>query len=175
MHIKGAPATDAERATIAQMHADGASRNQIVTATGLGAGTVSKIARDLGLSFDVARVAPATAIRTAGFKVRRQAIQGRLLARAEKLLDRLEADQYQAVLRHATGDTVETLTFVPARDEKDLQYALYGYLASEERLERVGGDAGIAAASSVVSSLMDGLRSLQAQGSDNGGSVDSGM
>ena len=83
MHIKGAPATDAERATIAQMHADGASRNQIVTATGLGAGTVSKIARDLGLSFDVARVAPATAIRTAGFKVRRQAIQGRLLARAE--------------------------------------------------------------------------------------------
>ncbi|WP_018561695.1 MULTISPECIES: helix-turn-helix domain-containing protein [unclassified Streptomyces] len=81
-----------DRAAVKRMHTAGKSRNDIARAIKRSPSTVSKIATELGLSFDrAAEVAAATAVRKADLAQRRAAFAERLQDIAEREADRLEA------------------------------------------------------------------------------------
>lgn len=151
--------TQDDRDRVAALHAAGKGRNEIARALDVSAGTVTNIARALGLSFDRSETAAATAAKVVDLKARRAAIQARLIARAEKVLDRLEGDTYTALVKTAGGaEEVRELHFVPARDEKDLQYVVGGYLIADERLQRASGDSGEDATRSMLSGLFQDVQ-----------------
>ncbi|MFM9368083.1 helix-turn-helix domain-containing protein [Streptomyces sp. Da 82-17] len=67
------PITDRDREQVRRLHAEGKSRNAIARAIGRSAATVSKIAREAGLTFTGgARVAAATEARRADAAARRE-------------------------------------------------------------------------------------------------------
>jgi transcriptional regulator with XRE-family HTH domain len=155
----GKHVTQADRDHVRDLHAKGLGRNEIARAVGVSAGTVTNIAKDLGLSFDRSESAVAVAARATDLKARRQVLQGRLIARAEALFDRLEAPTYKTLVKVAGGaEQVQELDFVPARDEKDLQYAIGGYLIVEERLDKAGGDSGEEGARSMLAGLFQDVQ-----------------
>ncbi len=85
-----APFTDRERQLVAQLHAEGKGRNQIMRETGIHARRVSAIAAELGLSF--ARrgaTAIATEAKKADAAARRSRIESAALESAEKLLQQM--------------------------------------------------------------------------------------
>src|SRR5690606_40817928 len=57
-HIR--PVTDAERARVRELHAQNKGRNEIAEAIGRSAGTITNLAREMGLSFDRSATAAAT-------------------------------------------------------------------------------------------------------------------
>ncbi|WP_445396459.1 helix-turn-helix domain-containing protein [Streptomyces sp. LE64] len=86
------PITDAERRRVKQLHGKGLPRNEIARVLGRSYGAVSKVARDLGLTFDrAAQVQAATAVRTADLSARRTAFAARLQDIAEREADKLTA------------------------------------------------------------------------------------
>ncbi|MGW3690280.1 helix-turn-helix domain-containing protein [Streptomyces sp. NPDC005125] len=88
------PIDDTDRAAVRKEHAAGKSRNQIAKAIKRSTSTVSKIADELGLSFDrAAEVATATAVRKADLAARRTAFAERLQDIAEREADKMHAPQ----------------------------------------------------------------------------------
>lgn len=67
----GPPITDHDRDQVRQLHAQGKNRNAIAREIGRAQSTVSKIARELGLTFDRSRTAKATEAKVADAKERR--------------------------------------------------------------------------------------------------------
>ncbi|TDD77725.1 helix-turn-helix domain-containing protein [Actinomadura rubrisoli] len=67
----GRPITPRERRRVAELHAQGKSRNAIAKAIGRAQSTVTKIAADLDLSFDRSRTEAATEARQTDAKARR--------------------------------------------------------------------------------------------------------
>ncbi|TYK47166.1 helix-turn-helix domain-containing protein [Actinomadura decatromicini] len=65
------PIDDTDRRRVAELHAQGLNRNQIAREIGRAQSTVSKIAAELGLTFDRARTAEATRAKVADAKERR--------------------------------------------------------------------------------------------------------
>lgn len=159
MNVAGGPPRipQSDRDRIADLHAQGYGRNEIARQVGRSLGTVTKVCQELGLSFDRAQmpgVAAGNVARQEDLKARRLALQSRLLARAEHIFTRLEAPKFTTLTKAEYGVEVEsTLGFVPARDEKDLVWAIGSCLANEERLERINGDGGDGAARSMLTDL----------------------
>ncbi|MEV0660140.1 helix-turn-helix domain-containing protein [Actinomadura luteofluorescens] len=85
----GSPITDADRQRVAQLHGEGKSRNEIARAIGRAQSTVSKIARELGLSFDRSRTAKATEAVQADNKARRTIEARESIAVAAELRQRI--------------------------------------------------------------------------------------
>lgn len=86
------PVTDDDRAAVKRLHAEGKPRNQIGREIGRSGSTVSKIATELGLSFDRAETtAVATAARSADLASRRVDFATRLHDIAEREADRMHA------------------------------------------------------------------------------------
>lgn len=85
------PVAEADRQRIVELHAEGLSRNAIAKQLGRSGRTVSRIAAELGLSFERGgtRTAAATEARKADAATRRAAIEEKALASAEKLLDQM--------------------------------------------------------------------------------------
>ena len=84
------PVTDQDREQVRALHAQGLSRNEIARQTGRSGRTVSRIAVELGLSFDRApQVAAATEARKEDAKARRAALALALLDDAERLREQL--------------------------------------------------------------------------------------
>lgn len=83
------PVTQADYARVAELHAQGLSRNGIADAMGRSGRTVSRIAKELGLSFERTRTAAATAAKVADGKARRAALALALLDDAERLRQQL--------------------------------------------------------------------------------------
>lgn len=80
------PITDTDRTAVRRLHGQGMSRNDIARKLGRSPSTVTKIARDLDLSFDrAAEVAVATEVRRADLASRRTALAAALQDDAEKL------------------------------------------------------------------------------------------
>jgi hypothetical protein len=85
------PVRDEEREHVRRLHAEGKSRNEIARDLGRGVATVTRIAKDLGLSFDREQTKAATAAAVADNKALRAAISRRFLEETAKVLDRLNA------------------------------------------------------------------------------------
>jgi hypothetical protein len=84
------PLTDAERARIRELHAQGMSASAIGRAIGRSQGAVSKNAAAMGLSFDRAQTKAATAAKVADSAARRAETSRRFLEKANELLDMTE-------------------------------------------------------------------------------------
>jgi IS30 family transposase len=87
------PVTDEDRERLRQLHAEGHGRNEIARRLKRSPRTISILAEELGLSFDRTATAVATQARVIDAKARRAALIHRAYARAEKIYDRLEADE----------------------------------------------------------------------------------
>ena len=83
--------TDPERATIRDMHAQGASCTKVATALGRSRSTVSRAAAAMGLRWDNAQTKAATEAAQADNRSKRAALESRLLDEAGLLLDQLHA------------------------------------------------------------------------------------
>lgn len=79
------PLTDADRKAVRRLHAAGKTRNDIAREIGRSPSTVTKLAGELGLSFDRTATEAATQARTADLAARRTALAEALQADAEKL------------------------------------------------------------------------------------------
>lgn len=83
------PPTKAERARVAQLHAEGASRNAIAKTLGRSHDLVDKLAAELGLSFDRSHTEAATAARKTDLAARRANLEAAYLDDAQKLREQL--------------------------------------------------------------------------------------
>lgn len=94
------PVTDAEREAIAADVRGGMARNDVARKHGRGAGTVSRIAKELGLSFERS---PAIVAAT---KARQVDVEARIVALAEDLLEdaeRLRKQLWEPCEMHSFG------------------------------------------------------------------------
>lgn len=86
------PVTQADYDRVRELHAEGLGRNEIGKRLGRSGRTVSRIAAELGLSFERAgATAVATEARKADAAERRAAIEEKALAAADRLLDQMFA------------------------------------------------------------------------------------
>lgn len=83
------PFTTDELARLAELHAEGLSCRQIAKQLGRSFSTVSRRARDMGLTFDFAGTKQATQVRVSANKARRAELETRFLDEAANLLDQL--------------------------------------------------------------------------------------
>jgi hypothetical protein len=81
--------TDAERERIKELYDAGMGRNEIAAAIGRSAGIVTKIARELGLSFNRAMTAEAVEARRIDMAARRAVLADNLLSDAEALREQM--------------------------------------------------------------------------------------
>lgn len=81
--------TATERARIIELARAGESRNAIVRTVGRSAFTVSKIAREAGVSFDRSAVAAATEAKRIDYEAEQERLRGRMLQAANDSLDAL--------------------------------------------------------------------------------------
>ncbi|WP_330261801.1 helix-turn-helix domain-containing protein [Streptomyces sp. NBC_00539] len=109
------PITDADRAAVRRLHAEGKSRNHIARELGRGAATVSKIAAAEGLTFSGgARVAAATDARKADASARREQLADDALDGALAQVERVgAADSARDARDYATA--ARALTEVHAK------------------------------------------------------------
>lgn len=84
------PLTDAERARIRELHAQGMSARGIGHEIGRSQGAVSKNAAAMGLSFDRAQTRTATSAKVADSAARRAGTSRRFLEKANELLDQMD-------------------------------------------------------------------------------------
>lgn len=117
----GRPITDDDRRRVAELHAQGLSRNEIARQIGRSQATVSKLATELGLTFDRARTREATRAKVTDAKARRAALALKLLALAEQ-----EAEAFnQPCVLHSFGGkdhtyNSKTVDRPPARERRDM-------------------------------------------------------
>jgi len=153
------PITDTQRQNILALHKQGLSRNEIARQAKVSQSTVSKVCAEDGLTFDRSKTINATRAKVADNKARRAAIVGRLYARTEHVLSRLEADIYRYTV--ATKDSVEHVEDFdpPAIDERSLATSIGIYLDKAAKLEDYDKSAvdQASGAVSVIDRLMTGF------------------
>lgn len=159
----------AERATLnptraRALYEEGYGCNAIARELGVDPATVSRWAKREGLSFAREQQAVANIARSVDAKTRRLDMLDRLYARALKNLDRLDAAQFQTLVREFGGGEAEkTLDFVPTQNERDLTQAISTALMAATRLEAVDANsAALPAAHSLLDSLAAGFTAAAA-------------
>lgn len=135
-----APITDADRARVRHLHAEGKSRNAIARAIERSAATVSKIAAHEGLAFSGgARVAAATEARRADAAARRE---------------QLAEDSLDAALRQVE----QTVGADSARDARDRATAARALTEVHARVSELARHSGTGSAGgSMLDRLADAL------------------
>lgn len=149
--------TDEHRALIRELHAQGLGRNAIAEATGLAAGTVTRIAGQLGLSFARSATAAATAARQVDLRDRRQQIVEQLYDRAQANINRLNGPEYRHRVQTATESFVVSDEAPPSPDERNHAQSINSYLTAAARLEAVDADRTSQAARSMLTKLGEAL------------------
>lgn len=122
------PITDADRERVRELHGQGLSRNRIAREIGRSLSTVTKLARELGLSFDRGNdpnVQRAQEARKSDARSRRAALALALLEDAERMRQQL----FAPCTVHNFGGKDNTfnqamLDEPPARDKRDLMHAI---------------------------------------------------
>lgn len=152
------PVNEATRVRARELIAAGHGRNAIARELGIGAASVSAIAKAAGRSFDRSATAVAVIAANIDRAARRGRIIDRLYSRTEGVLDVLESGKYVYFVNGADGVERIEVDHPPARDERDLSVALAGYLAQATRLELVDSDSGTTDAVSVVDGLMSAFK-----------------
>lgn len=155
--VASGPLTPEERARILALHADGMSRNDIARETGRAAGTVTKIVRDAGGTFDRSATVAATKAKQLDAKARRAQLKLDLLADAERLRLRLW-EPATVVLSTPKGPAEVRLPLPPARDARDLMGAVQAAVRSHVDLDRLDVSTGADDAKSMLGQLGEALQ-----------------
>lgn len=141
------PVTDEDRQAVRRLAGQGLGRNAIARELNRSPRTISVIAAELDppVLFDRTMTAVATEARVIDAKARRAALIQRAYARAEKIFDRLEADEtdgYKFTATTVNGIETETLDHVPGPEERSLATAAGQYLAQAAKLEAMDAGSG---------------------------------
>ena len=135
------PITARERKRIAELHADGATRNDIAKAVKRSPSTITKMCRELGLSFDRSKTKAATEAKVADAKARRAEIMHGLLDDVQ----RLRAQLFAPAIIFSFGGKENTyaerhVPEPPSRDKRDLMGSISLALNASLRLDDHDGD-----------------------------------
>jgi DNA-binding CsgD family transcriptional regulator len=165
--------TDAERARIATLHATGKSCNAIARELGRSASTISRYARDNNLEWGITRTAAAVQANVATNRERRGRLVSRLYDRADKIMDRLDKEQFKLVGLDKDGyarTNIIEADAIPGAEERALTGMVVNLLAGAARMEAVdAGQAGNAHARGILGALQDSLQSAYGQLAHTGG------
>lgn len=164
--MAGEPVTDEEKAEIRRLHGEGVSCRKIGEAIGRPAGTVSIIAKDMGLSFDREQTRAATDAKVEDNRARRAALIEWQYKRALKLAGRLDGDTWLTATRTQQGALTDELDFVPTDDELSLARAIGQYAKTAAELEKVDAGSGTEGAKSMLGDLISRLRARQDDAGD---------
>lgn len=149
--------TNAHRDQIRALHAKGLSRNAIAKEVGLSTGSVTKVCRELSLSFDRSSTYLAVQARQIDLKDRRQTIVQQLYDRAQANIDRLNGDGYKHRVQLANDSFVVVDDAPPSPDERNHASSINSYLSAAARLEAVDTDAASTSARSMLTKLGEAL------------------
>jgi len=150
---RGVPVQPAQRARVIDLIKLEHGRNAIALEVGISTAAVSRIAKAAGLSFKKAQTAAATEVRRIDRAATRADIIDRMYKRSQKILTRLEADEFTYRLATATGSDTVSDAAAPPGDEKNLASAIGIYMDKATRLELVDSDAGESGARSMLADL----------------------
>lgn len=117
----GRPIDDQDREQVRALHTEGLSRNAIAKRISRSYATVTKVANELGLTFDRAQTAEATRVRQVDAKARRTEL-------AERALDDADTMRRRA------------LSATEARDARDWAHAYSIFIDRHIRLAAVDND-----------------------------------
>lgn len=167
------PLTDADRERIRQLHADGRSCSGIARELGRAPSTISRAAKAMGLSWDTTKTEQATQVKQASNRERRARLVSRLYDRAERIMDRLDADTFKYVgldkdgrarTNHIDQDAI------PGTEERALSGMTVNLLVAAAKLEAVdAGQANDAEARGILGNLQDALHAAYGQLAHAGG------
>lgn len=158
------PLTDNDRDLVRQLHEAGLARNDIAREIGRSPSTVSKLAKELGLSFDRSKTQVATAAKVADAKARRARLQLDLLADAERLRQQLW--QEHEYIDHGGKEFIEARWTQPeptSADKLKLMQAAKLALDGSLRLDQHDGDGSNETVGSLLGSLFDNLVTKHAE------------
>ncbi|MGW1679377.1 helix-turn-helix domain-containing protein [Saccharopolyspora sp. NPDC002376] len=158
------PTTDEERARVRRLHAQGKTRNDIAREIGRSPSTVSKIARELGLTFDRSKTAAATHAKQVDNKTRRAELSAELLRRAGELLAQI--DRPHIVYAFGGPENVyneHQLDKPPTSDIRNLMQSASIALQRHADLERIDSGSQAEDARSMLGSLAAGLQAAYDQ------------
>lgn len=149
------------RNAIAEAIRAGGKRNQIAREHGVSPSTVSKIARDDGLTnaFDRTHTENATRAKQADNRAMRAELARRLLVKANEFIDLM--DQPHKVFNFGGKDNTyneKTLPRPPASDLRNLMTAAAVAIDKHVVIERLDSGAGADQAASLLGSLFDQLQ-----------------
>lgn len=166
------PMSDTELEQVRKDHAAGKSLTATARDLGRSKSTVRQAGIRMGLSWSTGneRTAAASAVRQQSNRDRRQALVSRMYGRAEKIMDRLEADQFK-VIGFTGGEmggravtTVVDADAIPGNEERALFGMAINALAAAAKLEAVdAADNGAADAKGILGNLSDALQAAYGQ------------
>ena len=157
-----APMTDTERQQIVALHAEGLSCTAIAKRLGRATSTISRVAPSLGITWDRAgqTAAAAEAVALSNRERRAKAVR-RLYDRAERVLDRLDADQFKVVGFDRDGYARVTpvdADAIPGTEERALSGMAVNLLVAAARLEQVdAAHSDTSEAKGILGNLQDAL------------------
>lgn len=165
-----APLPDETRDHIRDLHAQGLSANAIAKTAGCAVSSVTRICKQLGLSFERAQTKAATEAVHLDLAARRALLQERLVAQGERLMNRIDAgdagEWHTLVKAQGGAERPEVLPFIPVRDLRDAVWTVGTYLANEERIRKGTGDGSVDVARTVIGDVMAGLRVIASETPD---------
>lgn len=168
---KARPITEEDRRKVRDLHAAGESRNHIAEAIGRSGATVSKIADELGLSFDRSAVKAATEAKVADARARRAALMLDLLDDAARLRRQLWVET--TYIDHGGKEFYEARWTQPEPSAADklklMQATATAANASMKLEEHDTGSGGVEGAKSMLGALAAGLQAAYEQLPDDDG------
>ncbi|GLH97358.1 helix-turn-helix domain-containing protein [Phytohabitans aurantiacus] len=153
------PVNEDDERLVAELHAEGLSRNEIARRIHRSGRTVSRIADKLNLSFERGdQVREATQARKADARAKRAALAVSLLDDAERLRQQLFAACMVYNFGGKDNTFEQALINEPSfRDKRDLMGAIGTAIDKAVRLDEYDADPGIDAAKSMLGALAAGL------------------
>lgn len=159
------PITEEDKRRVRDLHAAGESRNAIAEAIGRSGASVSKIAKELGLSFDRSKVKAATEAKVADARARRAALMLDLLDDAARLRKQLWVET--TYIDHGGKEFYEARWTQPepsAVDKLKLMQATATAANTSMKLEEHDtGSGGVDGAKSMLGALAAGLQAAYEQ------------
>lgn len=158
------PVTEEDHRRVRELHAQGLTRNAIGETIGRSGRTVSRIAAELGLTFDRSRTAAATEAKKADAAERRAALQLDALAGAQKLIGQMFAESKIYNFGGKENDYNErTVPEPPFRDKRDIATAISQLTATALKLAEYDKATGAEDEKSMLGDLFDQLRAARDQ------------
>lgn len=157
------PVTDADRKRVRELHAQGLSRNEIARQSGRSQRTVSRLAAEMGLSFERAgATAKATEAKKADGATRRAQLQLDALAAAQKLMGQMFAPALVYNFGGKENDyNSTTLDEPPFRDKRDIANAIQALANTALRLAEYDKATGSDDEKGMLLELRDQLRAAR--------------